>query len=306
MPAADEDAQAGVCRQDLRRGPGTRPTRPRQLVCRRSADERLRSAIAGAGSALGTRAASTGNKQAECDCSFGTLRLTPQPAVRRAGKTCSTMNGARGRIVRPDRDRAGVADRRAATSLGGWPGICVALVVFAGVLILAGGLGLFGWSLSSHDFSFGIWPSASTLGGQGMLIFGLALAIARLWRKQPLRREQAARGPRPPGPTATHGRRPAGQRTAAGPRPSTPTWFAAQARKCCWPISRGRSISWRRGWVAGCSRHATRAIHLDCERRIAHGPVSAAIDFLLAYGVSVMFVVSLGNLSKSIPIGRVD
>jgi hypothetical protein len=55
-------------------------------------------------------------------------------------------------------------------------------VVFAGVLILAGGLGLFGWSLSIGDVTYWSLALGLTLGGQGLLIFGLALAVARLWR----------------------------------------------------------------------------------------------------------------------------
>jgi hypothetical protein len=56
------------------------------------------------------------------------------------------------------------------------------LIVFAGVLTLIGGLGLLGWSLSIHDTTFWELALGLTLGGQGLLIFGLVLAITRLWR----------------------------------------------------------------------------------------------------------------------------
>ncbi|MCI0493014.1 MAG: hypothetical protein L0Z07_08770 [Planctomycetes bacterium] len=56
------------------------------------------------------------------------------------------------------------------------------LFVVTGAMVLAGGLGLVGWSLSAKRAD--IWNLALglTLGGQGILIFGLTLVVSRLWR----------------------------------------------------------------------------------------------------------------------------
>ncbi len=56
------------------------------------------------------------------------------------------------------------------------------LVVLAGVLALAGGIGLIGWSLSNADQRCWNQALGLTLGGQGLLIFGLVLVVTRLWR----------------------------------------------------------------------------------------------------------------------------
>jgi hypothetical protein len=56
------------------------------------------------------------------------------------------------------------------------------LIVFAGVLTLVGGLGVLGWSLAIGDAAYWELALGLTLGGQGLLIFGLVLAITRLWR----------------------------------------------------------------------------------------------------------------------------
>ncbi len=56
------------------------------------------------------------------------------------------------------------------------------LTVFAGALILAGGIGLVAWSLSTTQMLYWNLAIGLTLGGQGLLIFGLVLAVSRLWR----------------------------------------------------------------------------------------------------------------------------
>ena len=56
------------------------------------------------------------------------------------------------------------------------------LVVVAGILLLAGGLGLVGWSLSTQQMLYWNLALGLTLGGQGTLILGLVLVISRLWR----------------------------------------------------------------------------------------------------------------------------
>jgi hypothetical protein len=56
------------------------------------------------------------------------------------------------------------------------------LTVFAGALILAGGIGLVAWSLSTRQMLYWNLAIGLTLGGQGLLIFGLVLAVSRLWR----------------------------------------------------------------------------------------------------------------------------
>ncbi|MEX0641573.1 MAG: hypothetical protein WD468_02675 [Pirellulales bacterium] len=56
------------------------------------------------------------------------------------------------------------------------------LIVFAGVLALTGGLGLIGWSLAGAELRYWNEAIGLTLGGQGLLIFGLVLVVTRLWR----------------------------------------------------------------------------------------------------------------------------
>lgn len=56
------------------------------------------------------------------------------------------------------------------------------LTVVAGMLTLAGGLSLIGWSLTTHKMEYWNLALALSLGGQGTLIFGLVLVISRLWR----------------------------------------------------------------------------------------------------------------------------
>jgi hypothetical protein len=56
------------------------------------------------------------------------------------------------------------------------------LIVFAGVLTLASGVGLIAWSLSKNEMRFWNLALGLALGGQGALIFGLVLVISRLWR----------------------------------------------------------------------------------------------------------------------------
>jgi hypothetical protein len=56
------------------------------------------------------------------------------------------------------------------------------LIVLFGVLALAGGLGLIGWSIAEDELRYWNQAIGLTLGGQGLLIFGLVLVVARLWR----------------------------------------------------------------------------------------------------------------------------
>jgi hypothetical protein len=56
------------------------------------------------------------------------------------------------------------------------------LVVVAGTLLLAAGLGTIGWSLTAERTDFWNLAIGLTLGGQGTLIFGLVLVVLRLWR----------------------------------------------------------------------------------------------------------------------------
>jgi hypothetical protein len=60
--------------------------------------------------------------------------------------------------------------------------ILIWLIVFVGVVILAGGAGLVAWSLSTRQMIYWNLAIGLTLGGQGLLIFGLVLAVSRLWR----------------------------------------------------------------------------------------------------------------------------
>jgi hypothetical protein len=56
------------------------------------------------------------------------------------------------------------------------------LIVLAGILILASGIGLVVWSLSTTQMLFWNLALGLALGGQGLLIFGLVLVVSRLWR----------------------------------------------------------------------------------------------------------------------------
>jgi hypothetical protein len=56
------------------------------------------------------------------------------------------------------------------------------LIVLVGVLTLLGGLALIGWTLSNDHMSYWNQALGLTLGGQGLLIFGLVLVVTRLWR----------------------------------------------------------------------------------------------------------------------------
>lgn len=56
------------------------------------------------------------------------------------------------------------------------------LIVSVGSLALAGGIGLMGWSLCEQQMIHWNLAIGLTLGGQGSLIFGLVLVVARLWR----------------------------------------------------------------------------------------------------------------------------
>ncbi len=82
------------------------------------------------------------------------------------------------------------------------------LTVFAGVLILAGGIGLVGWSLSTRQMLYWNLALGLTLGGQGLLIFGLVLVVSRLWRNSRYASGKLQDVHTALGPTATHGRRP--------------------------------------------------------------------------------------------------
>lgn len=56
------------------------------------------------------------------------------------------------------------------------------LVVFTSMIVLATGIGLIGWSLSSNQMMYWNLGTGLALGGQGGLIFGLVLVVSRLWR----------------------------------------------------------------------------------------------------------------------------
>jgi hypothetical protein len=56
------------------------------------------------------------------------------------------------------------------------------LVVLVGMLVLAGGIGLVAWSLAARHLLYWNLAMGLTLGGQGVLIFGLLLVVSRLWR----------------------------------------------------------------------------------------------------------------------------
>lgn len=50
------------------------------------------------------------------------------------------------------------------------------------MLALVGGLALIAWSLAQNEMSYWNQALGLTLGGQGVLIFGLVLVVTRLWR----------------------------------------------------------------------------------------------------------------------------
>ena len=56
------------------------------------------------------------------------------------------------------------------------------LIVIVGMLALAGGIGLIGWSISTGRMLYWNVALGLALGGQGTLILGLVLVISRLWR----------------------------------------------------------------------------------------------------------------------------
>lgn len=56
------------------------------------------------------------------------------------------------------------------------------LVVAAGTIALAAGVGLIGWSLSTNQMLYWNLALGLALGGQGGLILGLVLVVSRLWR----------------------------------------------------------------------------------------------------------------------------
>ena len=66
--------------------------------------------------------------------------------------------------------------RREGTQIAAW------LVVVLGTLVLGGGIGLIAWSLTTRQMQH--WNAALglTLAGQGTLILGLVLVVARMWR----------------------------------------------------------------------------------------------------------------------------
>jgi hypothetical protein len=56
------------------------------------------------------------------------------------------------------------------------------LIVLAGSLALAAGVGLIAWSLSTKQMLYWNLALGLALGGQGTLILGLVLVVSRLWR----------------------------------------------------------------------------------------------------------------------------
>lgn len=56
------------------------------------------------------------------------------------------------------------------------------MIVVAGMLVLAAGIGLVAWSLAARQMLYWNLAIGLTLGGQGALIFGLVLVLSRLWR----------------------------------------------------------------------------------------------------------------------------
>jgi hypothetical protein len=56
------------------------------------------------------------------------------------------------------------------------------MVVFAGAIALAMGIGLLAWSLAVKEMTNWNLALGLTLGGQGTMILGLVLVVSRLWR----------------------------------------------------------------------------------------------------------------------------
>ena len=71
---------------------------------------------------------------------------------------------------------ATISRRRESGQIAAW------LTVLAGVAALGCGVGLCGWSLWAERGDLWNLALALTLGGQGLLIFGLVLVVSRLWR----------------------------------------------------------------------------------------------------------------------------
>jgi hypothetical protein len=55
-------------------------------------------------------------------------------------------------------------------------------IVLAGTFVLAGGIGIVAWSLSTKQMMYWNLALGLALGGQGTLILGLVLVVSRLWR----------------------------------------------------------------------------------------------------------------------------
>jgi hypothetical protein len=56
------------------------------------------------------------------------------------------------------------------------------LVVVLSALVLSAGVGLIGWTLSSHEMQYWNLAVGLSIGGQGGLVLGLVMLVARLWR----------------------------------------------------------------------------------------------------------------------------
>jgi hypothetical protein len=56
------------------------------------------------------------------------------------------------------------------------------LVVAAGAIAMAAGIGLTAWSIATDQLTYWNLALGVTLGGQGTLILGLVLVVSRLWR----------------------------------------------------------------------------------------------------------------------------
>jgi len=110
------------------------------------------------------------------------------------------------------------ARRSAGGQLAAW------LIVVVGAAALCGGLGMIAWSLAANRTDFWNLALGLTVGGQGILIFGLVLVVSRLWRNS-----RYATGKL----HDVHLRLGQVQRTAdalAATRPSAPAFYADLAR----------------------------------------------------------------------------
>jgi hypothetical protein len=94
---------------------------------------------------------------------FGQFALTPVGPTTPSG----TQPSANGVLQ---------AQNSESSQIGAW------LIVFAGALALASGLGMIAWSLSTKVMTYWNLGFGLALGGQGTLVLGLALVISRLWR----------------------------------------------------------------------------------------------------------------------------